>query len=421
MQNISKKIDTYNSFVNGCDECLNYITYQYPYDFGFLKDKKNLNSAWFANFILFFAIFIEKYMVLLEDEKYARCFTSIAGKSLKEKKDNLRKLRNYLMHGSFYFEYENYGNIPEIVLTDNEGEKVISFNSISNLYNEIVSVIFMLNSKKTSSEKAEDCRLEYALFNNMNKISRLIKSDVFTKYEEYNPGYSYYYNDMTTAAVLVNFYATYNYGLETIFGPNMATVGDEQDFLKRVIESEYVDFSEFNFDLMDVKVSKNVSLVRTMPNQRKEFAEDNIEGIINALFTKITSGYIPEKYDYLFGKDINKIVNVCTDSVASMIRKFLDKIKALDLFFKEKYGQYADNFNTLFHLRNSYAHARIKIPNTEENYSGNILFVDRRGKRKTFEALVSSDDFMNAIFYDNRKIIENFIDDSMSNGILITR
>ena len=130
----------------------------------------------------------------------------------------------------------------------------------------------------------------------------------------------------------------------------MATVGDEQDFLKRVIESEYVDFSEFNFDLMDVKVSKNVSLVRTMPNQRKEFAEDNIEGIINVLFTKITSGYIPEKYDYLFGKDINKIVNVCTDSVASMIRKFLDKIKALDLFFKEKYGQYVDNFNTLFHL-----------------------------------------------------------------------
>ena len=217
---------------------------------------------------------------------------------LKEKKDNLRKLRNYLMHGSFYFEYENNGNIPEIVLTDNEGQKNISFIRITNLYNEIVSVIFMLNSKKTSSEKAEDCRLEYALFNNMNKISRLIKSDVFTKYEEYNPGYSYYYNDMTIAAVLVNFYAIYNYGLETIFGPNMATVGDEQDFLKRVIESEYVDFSEFNFDLMDVKVSKNVSLVRTMPNQRKDFAEDNIKGIINAYFTKITSGYIPEKYDY---------------------------------------------------------------------------------------------------------------------------
>lgn len=352
MTDISKNIDTYNGFVNGCDEYFNYISGQCPYDFGYLKDKKNLYNAWFANFVLFFAVFIENYMVLLNDEKYTKCFSSINGKILKEKKDNLRKLRNYLMNGSFYFQYDKSWSVPNIVLSDNEGEKVISFNSISNLYNEIVSVIFMLNSNKTSKEKAENCRLEYALFNNMNKISRLIGNEVFTNYEEYNPGYSFYHNDMVTAAILVNFYAVYNYGLETIFGPNVETVNEEQYFLKILIENENVDLSEFNM---------NLSL----------------------------SG---------------------DSSIVNMIEGLVDKIRKLDSFFKEKGNQDVDDFNTIFHLRNSYVHAGIKIISDEQDISS-ILFIDRRGRKKTFEATISPWDFLDSIGYDNKKVLDNFMDE----------
>lgn len=281
---------------------------------------------------------------------------------------------------------------------------------------EVVLIFFQIASDILCKEHIEKYVTANAIMNNILFLFRYCNNKNFENMFLFQKSSSTFYDDITIASTIINFYLAYHYGLDKIFSNGGDTT------LKEIVDGKYFDYSKLELDnYFDENMTIDCSFVGF--NEQLKSMENEINKI-----RKNLSYFVQQRMNYLNKGSIeNDILRKFEDKILE-IKTSLDEKEETYLnakyFMDNNFIKYVRNYNIIAHLRNSIAHGNFQICPYEKGdtlQDRDLSFKDVHKGKITYSKIINYEDFLELLKEKNIIRVYHFLYKEVQNEDFVNK